>query len=80
MPGRRFEDIDLSECPNTETVKKHDEDLYHGDARKAGITTRMEQVEDRMDSFSGNVNKMVWAIVAVALAVLGEIIQKALVH
>jgi hypothetical protein len=31
-------------------VDRHDSDLYHGDARKPGITTRMEDVEGRVDT------------------------------
>lgn len=27
-------------------VEKHDNDLYHGDLRKPGITTRIQQLED----------------------------------
>ena len=33
------------------TVGRHDVDLYHGDSRKPGLTTRMENVEERVETW-----------------------------
>jgi hypothetical protein len=34
-------------------VDKHDQDLYHGDARKPGLTTRMEKAEGDIEELRG---------------------------
>lgn len=37
-----------------EKVQRHDKDLYHGDARKPGLTTRMERVEGAIEDLSSH--------------------------
>lgn len=38
------------------TVGQHDKDLYRGDQRKPGLTTRMEQMEEWKESLDSQLN------------------------
>lgn len=61
-----------------ETVEQHDQDLYRGDSRKPGLTTRMELVENDLATLTKNSNRLVWAAVATLLGLIAEIIKSTL--
>lgn len=64
------------DCPDAEKVEKMWTDMYHGDARKPGLTTRMEQAENRdeeQDKRMDTVDGKFWAIILLLVTLLGSV-------
>lgn len=70
---------DGNETPG-QVLFRHEKDLYRGDYRKPGITTRLEQCEDRLSSSEDchdstnkrleNQDKKFWTIIILLLGVI----------
>lgn len=72
------------------TVRRLEQDVWHGDNRKAGLTTRMQQAEDcdavaeaRMNAqdkrMDGQDAKQ-WAIILLVVTCLGGIVAELIKH
>lgn len=72
------------------TVRRLEQDVWHGDNRKAGLTTRIQQAEDRLDSGDRRMTtqdkridsfaNMFWAIILLLLTILGGVIADIVRH
>lgn len=63
-------------CPHTEMTMKMHNDLYYGDARKPGLTVRMQQQEDGLHETRTelrSVDRKFWAIILLLLTTLGGV-------
>jgi hypothetical protein len=66
------------------TVRRLEQDVWHGDNRKPGLTTRIQQAEDRLDSGDRRMSaqdkridgfaNMGWAIILLLLTILGGVV------
>ncbi len=75
--------MSISESSIHGLVERHDKDLYRGNG-KPGLTTRMQQAEDRMDSHEDcmdtfderitGIDKKFWAIILLLLTLLGGVL------
>lgn len=72
------------------TVRRLEQDVWHGDNRKPGLTTRVQQSEDRLDSGDRRMttqdNKidkfasMGWTIILLLLTCIGGIVTTIVRH
>ena len=60
-------------------VRRHDQDLYHGDQRAPGLTTRMEGIEVRVkdqEAKQVTIARMFWAIILMLISILTTVVVK----
>lgn len=69
-----------------ETLARLNQDMYHGDHRKAGICTRVEQLEDTMEQAAARekerdkkLDRIQWGIVVVLVSVLTDVVVKGII-
>ena len=70
-------------CPRDGEINRIVVDMYHGDARKAGVTTRLENMENRMEgmeSLQQSTDRKFWAIILLLISSLAGITVDILTH
>jgi hypothetical protein len=67
-----------SDCPQEERVDKMFTDLYLGDGKdNPSVTTRLTLLEDAMERFSRNSNKLVFIGVTTLVGVAASLVMRA---